>query len=211
MWVGGPEPEWTKAFQQTWERPGWRVEYWDDETVEEFFPLYNQAVYEAAPVLAGDRAGQLRADVLRYEALLKYGGVWVDADLECLRPIDELVEDGPFVPWETWPRWVNNGILAFPPEHPMLLDLIRGLRENVEANLGQRPAAMTGPRYVTQVWKARWQGRVRALPEHFFYPFKWDENGEFVPGEFSPAERWPDAYTVHWWRNKRREAGALPA
>ena len=44
-------------------------------------------------VPAADPARNLaeRADVLRYEILRRHGGVYVDVDVECLRPLDDLL------------------------------------------------------------------------------------------------------------------------
>lgn len=211
LWLGGEEPAWTQPFAETWCRGDWQVLQWDEESIAGLFPLQNQAVYDAAPVLAPDHVGQLRSDVLRYEILRDFGGVWVDADFECLRPIDELIEGlDAFAAWELEPVWVNNAILGAAPGHPFLSELVDRLESNVERNIGYKPNVMTGPWFVTETWKELGEP-IAVLPEKRFYPFRWDEVEQYRPGEVDPQEEWPQACAVHWWRNKRREKGLLPS
>ena len=48
--------------------------------------LRNRDAYLAAP-----NFGQ-KADILRYELLERYGGVYVDVDMECLQSLDPLLD-----------------------------------------------------------------------------------------------------------------------
>ena len=78
---------------------------------EEF--LTNQQLYDDAEVYVSERyAGQLRSDLARYDILWRYGGVYVDCDLEALRPIDDLLDVPGFAGWETDGVWVNNAMAS---------------------------------------------------------------------------------------------------
>ena len=69
--------------------PGWEWRFWDEaenrkfllEHYPWFLPLYDS--YEV-PVN--------RNDAVRYFYLLHYGGVYLDFDVGCLRPLDELID-----------------------------------------------------------------------------------------------------------------------
>lgn len=205
LWIGGPEPEWLAGFAATWERPGWTLRRWDDESVAELFPLRNQAVYDGAPAIAPDHVGQLRSDVLRYEILHRFGGVWVDADFECLRPIDPLLAGVEcFAAWEQPRRWINQAILGAVPGHPFIDSLIDGLPASVEANRGFKPNRMSGPQFVTAQWLHHGRG-VKIFDRELFYPYGFAEIADHGPGE-----EWPNAYAAHHWGNRRREK-AVPA
>ncbi len=68
---------------------GWAHRLWTDAEVAPLVDgLRNRAAYLAAP-----NYGQ-KADILRYELLERYGGVYVDVDMECLQPLDPLLEAG---------------------------------------------------------------------------------------------------------------------
>ena len=51
--------------------------------------LVNQDHYDRAT------AKNLLSDIARYEVLMMYGGVYMDADSECFRPIDHLLFEAP--------------------------------------------------------------------------------------------------------------------
>lgn len=205
IWLGGPEPEWQQHFAASWQQPGWELRQWDEAAVEELFPLTNQRIYDRAEQIAPNHVGQLRSDVLRYEILLRHGGVYVDADFECLRPIDPLIDGAEcFAAWEIQGRWIANGLVGAVPAHPFIEALVRQLPRSVAANRGSKPNKMTGPQFFTRVART-YRREITVLDQHLVYPFGWREIDDFEPGAIDPAERWPDAYAIHWWANKRRE------
>jgi mannosyltransferase OCH1-like enzyme len=175
---------------------------WGEEQVESLFPLHNQWLYDEAGEIAPDHVGQLRSDVLRYEILHRFGGIYVDADFECLKPIDDLLEGVEcFAAWEIQDRWVNNAVMGCVPFHPFLERLIAGLTESAERNRGFKPNRISGPRYVTPIWRKHGEG-VTIFPQRLFYPYGFSEIDKHRVGE-----EWPDAYAVHHWGNRRRERG----
>jgi inositol phosphorylceramide mannosyltransferase catalytic subunit len=203
-WLGGPEPEWTRPFAETWERPGWEVREWTDDNIRDLFPLANQDIFDRAEGIAPDHVGQLLSDVLRYELLHRFGGVWVDCDFECLRPIDDLIAGVTcFAAWEVQDRWIGNTILGCSPGHPAMKAVIDGLPRNVRRRAGSRPNKLSGPQYLSRVWRARRD--VSVLDQKLFYPYSWSEIDQYAPGD-----SFPDAYTIHHWANQRREKG-VPA
>lgn len=207
IWLGGPEPEWTRPFADTWRWPGWGLWTWDDARVEsELLPLRNQDVYDNAEEIAPGHAGQLRADILRYEILQRYGGIYVDTDAECLRPFPALL-DGvtAFVAWELQPRWLNNAVMGGDPDHQFFTRLVAGVRDNIRRKAGHRPNQLTGPGYITRIYRER-PGGITVFDQRKFYPYGYAEIEAHGPGE-----RWPGALMVHHWANRRRQKGAVPA
>jgi hypothetical protein len=209
IWLGSDEPVWSRRFARTWQRPGWTVTTYYGIPAD-LAPLANQRLYDEAPLIAPDHVGQLRSDILRLELLNAYGGVYVDADFECLRPIDSLLEGiDCFMAWEVPGRFAANGIMGAEAEHPFIRALIGGLEENIERHLRvyspkrrAKPNRLSGPQYVTRMLRRR--GDVTVFDRDLFYPFGWEQIADFQPNGNS-AERFPDAFAVHWWNNKRRE------
>jgi mannosyltransferase OCH1-like enzyme len=200
IWLGGPEPEWCQPFADTWRRPGWELRQWGGP--EELYPLVNQGVYDSAEAIAPNHVGQLRADVLRLEILLRYGGVYVDADFECLRPIDGLLAGVECFAARVERRYINNAIMGAVPGHPFLRALVRGLAANVRAERGYKPNRLSGPVYMTTVWRRRYRSQVTVLPERLFYPYLYTELHR-------AGEDFPDAVAVHHWHNRMREQGLV--
>lgn len=202
VWLGGAEPDWLAAFAATWERPGWEIRQWSDDNVGELFPLRNQAIFDEAPEIAPDHVGQLRSDVLRLEILDRFGGVYVDADFECIRPIDDLLDGiDCFAAWESQDRWIGNTVLGAVSGHPFVDALIARLPGNVRRRRGSRPNKLSGPQYVTRVYRAEFEGSVTVFPQGLFYPYGWHEVADVNPA--GARDQFPGAYAVHHWFNKR--------
>jgi hypothetical protein len=64
---------------------------------------------------------------------------------------------------------------------------------------GARPNVMSGPQYLTKLWRKDPQG-LTVFPQRFFFPYQHDE---LERGN----ESFPDAYAVHHWANQRRLKG----
>jgi mannosyltransferase OCH1-like enzyme len=90
IWIG-PLPAPTR-LTSTWRtmHPDWEYRLWTDHTGWE-----NQSQIDIMSEWNG------KADIMRYEILEKYGGILVDADSECVQPLDEsfLVHEA-FACWE---------------------------------------------------------------------------------------------------------------
>ena len=203
IWVGGHEPAWLSELGETWRRhhPDWAIMQWNDDHVPD--DLVNQDLYDRAEELAPDHVGQFRADVLRYELLWRYGGVYVDADFEALRPLDDLLDGvDAFAAWQD-DRFVNNAILGASAEHPLMRSLVDGLPDSVARHRGAPPRKVSGPHYLTAAVRGR--SDVTLFDRELFYPYDWRAL------HHRPGETFAGAYAVHLWFNQRRERGLLDA
>ena len=158
--------------------------------------LTNQDLFDHARDIT-EHTGQFRADVARYEILHRYGGVYVDCDMRCQKPIDELCDVPVWAAWEKDGWWVNNAIMGARPGHPLFAELIEALPANVAANVGSRPNVLSGPQFVTPIVAKH---DVVIHPSAMFYPYRWDELER-------DGEEFPDAYAVHHWENRRKMRG----
>src|SRR5882762_7553453 len=68
--------------------PDWEIRIWPDDTV---VPNARLAKY-----LSRARSGAQRADLIRLDALYTYGGVYLDSDVNVLRPFDDLIREYDF-------------------------------------------------------------------------------------------------------------------
>ena len=65
-----------------------------------------------------------KADIIRWEILYQYGGVFIDADSICIEPIDDLLmKTKAFAGYEheqLRPHLIATGTMGFPPYHPLV-------------------------------------------------------------------------------------------
>lgn len=96
-------------YAETWKRmnPTWKHMIWTDETIKEHFPngLYNQKQFDEIDSWAG------KADILRYEILYNFGGIYADFDSICIQPLsDQFCEHDCFASFEN--RQVRGDLIA---------------------------------------------------------------------------------------------------
>jgi mannosyltransferase OCH1-like enzyme len=171
------------GYGETWRRhhPHWEMRLWTDAD---------------APAPAGvERARNLaeRVDLVRYEILRRHGGVYVDTDVECLRPIDELLRGVlAFAAYEV-PGRVCNAVLGAVPDHPAFARAVELAAETVGRGTYPEATATTFLTYVLE----RFEDVTLFGPERF-YPELWD--GTHNNGGEAP-------YASHHWAKAWR-AGA---
>ena len=122
IWLGSSLPKRFEALRETWRRhhPAWRHVLWGDDEAASF-DMRNKAAFDRAT-----NFGE-KSDLLRYEILNRYGGVYVDTDFECVRPLDELVDSCGFFTGmsNTGTFELNNGLIGAAAAHPLLDRLIQ--------------------------------------------------------------------------------------
>ena len=116
-----------------------------------------------------------KADIIRYEILYKYGGVFIDADSICLEPIDNLMEDiFAFAGYENeyaQKGLIANGTMGFVPNHPLCRAAIDWIKANdvTRAKTGKMPWQLTGPTLLTNLINKGIYD-IKVYPSHYFYP-----------------------------------------
>lgn len=191
IWIGpDPVPELHEPWIDGWRHhhPGWEHRLWTEEDLPDD-PIRHE-------VLERLRAPVERADILRLEILFRYGGVYADTDLECLRPIEELLGDEELVCVCLKPGRVTNTFIAAAPGHPLLERALRELTPmdvywSTSAKASIKEAA--GPPLLRRL-VAEYPG-VRLLEPPLFFPS-------------SPVER-ERAFGVHHTARSWHNATAL--
>jgi mannosyltransferase OCH1-like enzyme len=123
IWLGpDPLPDDHRPWIDSWKRhhPSWEHRLWTEENLPED-PIRPE-------ILERLRAPVERADILRLEILFRHGGVYVDTDLECLRPLDDVLGDEELVCVCLKPGRVTNTFIASVPAHPLLERALGELR-----------------------------------------------------------------------------------
>ena len=164
------------------------------------------------------------ANWFRYELLYQRGGVWVDLDVVCLRP---LTLDEPILFGYENPQWINNAVLRFPKQHHIMrimaklaknpnrwmpydslktrwMKIKRWVKGNHRGNIR---FGETGPKGLTKVLK-HYNLTHLACPTHYFYPVHHSSTTAFYESgaRFSP-DCFENAYTLHLWNDIARRAG----
>jgi len=82
-----------EIYSQNWKKlnPEWDIKLYDDKMCQEFFlKEYSRIHYDIFNFL---QHGPIKADFWRVCVLYKYGGLYVDADIEPLVPLKDYIEE----------------------------------------------------------------------------------------------------------------------
>jgi mannosyltransferase OCH1-like enzyme len=192
IWFGKPMPQHLRDNILAWSsmHPDWRMNLWTESNLPK---LRNQALFDNAEALVpADAVHQFRADLARYELLYDMGGFYADVDTRPLKRIDaELAGHDVFAAMEDR-NYVGNTYLGSVPGHLIMREIIGAIPGNVKRNHGKRPNVLTGPKFLTPIWKRR--GGYTARSERWYpYSYMHLKSGT-VPDTFSD-----DVVAVHQW------------
>ena len=195
IWIGSQVPECFDVLCQTWKdmHPDWEYNLWTDERVEkELFPLYNQEYYDQSESMG------VKSDLLKWEIVYRFGGVYVDMDFECLKPLDILHYTYDFYtgyqPLDAFFVQLGAALYAAYPNHPILKHCIETIKDDWHH---QGAPKKSGPVHFSKSFMAtagKNGSRDIAFPAFYFYPLpsmktelkydEWVEKG---------------AYAIHHW------------
>ncbi len=188
VWLGtAPLPPAYARYRESWQEnhPEWRVKVWRDDDLP---TLRNQAIFDAATTLAQ------KADIARYEIVLREGGVYVDADVECLKPLTPLIAGvHAFAAWEDQ-EFVCNAIFGATSGHPLLRETVARIPMSIASRPNAGVVDQTGPRLLTEVaTELSYDGTpISLFPPEVFYPYHYTEYHR-------RHEYFPRSYAVHHW------------
>jgi hypothetical protein len=129
-WFGitGDMPPLYRQWQKQWKKrhPGWRFICWSTDLVKQNFKngIYNQETFDIA---AKVRNYAKMSDVLRYELIEKFGGLYIDSDTENYEPMNDLHYLFDFYTANESDEFllVCNCVFAAKPHHPVMRECIR--------------------------------------------------------------------------------------
>lgn len=172
IWIGTkPSPS---KFMNTWKDKNTDYEYikWNEkEFIERGLVFETQAKIDSIEEING------KADIIRWELLWMFGGVFLDADSICVEPIDDvLMKCHAFAGYEN--EQVREGLVAtgtmgFPPKHPLCREAIDWILANPvsQRETGQRAWYNVGPGLLTRLLQTNKYPEFKVFPSHYFLPF----------------------------------------
>lgn len=106
IWLGkNPTPKIFDKCVESWKKycPDWEIKRWDESNLDIDCCKYCRQAYDA-------KKFAFASDVLRFQILKEYGGVYVDIDVEFLKPIENLLDNRAFSGFES-KLLVNPGVI----------------------------------------------------------------------------------------------------
>jgi mannosyltransferase OCH1-like enzyme len=216
IWLGDkPMPDRFQRWADGWLslNPGWEMRWWTDRHLPE---MVNRGAFDAAEKMAA------KSDILRYEVLARFGGVYVDSDFEPLKPIETILAGVHSFQADELDDRPCNAILGCAAEDPFYRSVVKAIPESIRG--GGDIVATTGPGLLKRVIadylgerrrkvddpapgveQRRWKiesadGRryIHGFHWSVFYPYHYDqpelENNDF------PQAYGKHHWTASWWK-----------
>ena len=212
---------WVDSWQQ--KNPDWEYRLWTDEDnlnlvkndYPQYLDLYNS--YEK---------GVDKADIARFFYMHKYGGIYVDLDFRCLKPLDKLFDGEIMVLGkqkmkqtgeEIDENVIPNAFKYSAPGQQFWLDCIDLLPEYKYDKHGVHtsPEIATGPIFLLRCLQRLKPDNIKLLDPEIFYPISWDTDGSAAKNSIkdewdsSPEKCFPEAYAVTYWTCAWRGSSAV--
>ena len=171
IWIG-PKPAPTNLMVSWKEKnPDFEYIYWNEAEIAK-----RGLTFRCAKQI--DMISEIngKADIIRWEILYKYGGVFVDADSICIEPFDEyFMSKTAFATYENEnvrSSLVATGTMGFVPEHSLCKDIIDWIHSDESAVDIQNYRAWfsVGPACLTRFLNTGKYRDFSVFPSHCFLP-----------------------------------------
>lgn len=175
IWLGSVFPKKYNRWVESWKKyhPDWEYHLWSDKKVEKLdmqkMDIFNETSNFGA-----------KSDILRYELLYKYGGLYIDTDFECFKPFDYLHVNGDFYAGIGFGKELTilNSIIGSIPQHPIIKELLDKITEPIQSSKVDSIHKSTGPwafsnACISHIFDNKYRNIL--LPVTYFYPFPNDK------------------------------------
>lgn len=204
IWLGPLTPP--IEAMKTWQdlHPDWQYILWQENNIPK---LHNQKAFDAS------KSYPQKSDILRYELLYNYGGIFVDADEFCLKPIDPLFdiikseECNVFAAKEgnpALPDLIANGMIGCTKHNDFMLKMV----ENININQPGETWKIVGPHYLTNMIKKH-KPQIHIFSPKTFFPIHHSSTND-ITVNLKEFDNDSEVYGIQFWGNTNQSYKPVP-
>jgi|JI10StandDraft_1071094.scaffolds.fasta_scaffold334730_2 mannosyltransferase OCH1-like enzyme len=209
--------------------PTFKYMFWDERNITQLvkeFPSHIQQAFNGLPHMIQ------KIDMAKFLILHKHGGLYVDMDSECLKPVQELLTSSQVVLVQINVNMLakflgygrltgdmlQNGIMAGTRQHPFWMYCIKCLMEEdktqrvLETRL-KYIFRTTGPGLLTRAYNsAKLNGQaagIKMLPHELVDSVSYCDYEVYKCATQNCAKRFPNAYSIHHFGSKSKRSSWL--
>lgn len=216
IWLGpNPMPENYQEFGRKWAElnPDWQVLDWNESSLQELDMINSHVLEHLATPGPGQTIHPValatqQADVIDYELIYRFGGLYVNTDIEPVRPLSVLFENHPALHEKAGAgfeidEWVVNAAMWAPePEMPFWGRVIQALPERYFRAPDDYMSNTTGPHLLTQVWRERYD-ELYVWDKDVFNPIYFPQVELGKDAEYRFEELPAQTIGVHHWGHRK--------
>ena len=199
-WFGGnPLGEKEKKCIESWKKflPDWKIIEWNESNFDVKMNDYVREAYQ-------EKRWAFVSDVARLVVLSRYGGLYLDTDVEIIASLDEIIGSGAFMGIESVSNKhvnVNPGlIIAAEPNNPVIQEVLNTYENDHFMREGKNTSQYTIVARTTNVLKKKYKLRdldilqkldgISIYPREYFCPM------DYATGKLNVTN---NTKTIHWF------------
>lgn len=204
-WFGnGEKPELAKKCIESWKKycSDYELMEWNEQNFDiSSAPLYVRQAYE-------NKKWAFITDYVRLYAMVNYGGVYMDTDVEVIKPIDEFLNNRAFSGFEDGIN-IPTGIMASEKDFPLFKELL-AYYDNIEfINQDGTLNTVTNVTIITGICENKGllkNNKFQIIDGFAIYPEEYFCPIDYESGKLKKTR---DTYTIHWfagsWRSREEQ------
>lgn len=199
IWIGPKKIpyNWINSFRQDFmnKYPGWKYYLWTEKEIQNL-NLKNKEQYY------NEKSYNGKSDILRYELMSKFGGIYIDADSQWLGlNLNDLIEKTNYTGFfaakecEKCKDSLASGVVGSSINNPITNYLIKMINQNY-LKCSKYPAYQTiGPYLLDQVL---YDFNITIFPYYYFYPIYWAGKKSYNMSVEEQKKKFPNSYMTQY-------------
>lgn len=197
--LGGRQlPSQHLMWQQSWKKfnPHWDLVIWDEKKIDKNLKVHHPKI------LSKCKNFSEASDLLRFDILHQFGGLYIDTDFECVKSIDNLVSNKSFLIFRQNPYFICGAFIASEKSHAKIKILVNGIPNRFKTHKDKTAHEKFGPAYITEklgIQNSQEDGEESL--KKTVYPFSWKH--KMTTSEV--LKSFPSVYAIHHWEGSWKE------
>lgn len=206
IWLGSEPTQEVRMVIESWKKhhPNWEVRIWRDADIKNF--IWTTA--HSKDFYLNSRNWSEKSDILRFEILYQFGGIYADTDMICLKSLEDLVQSGIsfFAGFESnrvkrmGRPLIGSALIGAAKSHPILYRCM-DFSLTTEQAPNMRQYMRSGPGPITKACYESLENSdsedVIIFPCSFFFPLHWE--ARLVSANELLSFIRPESFSVHLW------------
>ena len=194
-WFGGKEkPEDVLKMIASWKKhcPDYEIKEWNETNFDIHLNRYSEEAYQ-------QKKWAFVSDVARLWALVHEGGIYMDTDVEVIRPLDNLLENKAFIGFEGT-QWIGTNLMGTEPQNAFLQAFLEDYNHrnftNPDGTLNQTTnVEEITSRFLSQHNLER-NGKQQQVGDFTVYPTDYFSPYDYINGKVRTTD---NTYSIHWF------------
>ena len=192
-WFGGkPLPNLAQKCINSWKQfcPDYEIKEWNEQNYDVRKIPYTTQAYDA-------KKYAFVSDYARFDILYQYGGIYFDTDVELIKPLDEIINQGAFLGLEA-PGSINAGLgLASLASNPIFLEILDSYKSDNFINIDGAYNLKTVVTRVSDIFKKHGfsdKTEIQNVAGFIIYPMEYFCPKDCLTGKINLTEH---TYAIH--------------